>query len=92
MSGDSYARLSGLAAGFSFGSDVISSGRISKQPSSGGNNGISRSSSWNITDLQWDLGHTHNIYLRGGVSASISSTDTETRPINYTVRVWKRTA
>lgn len=92
MSGDTYARLSGLAAGYSFSSDVVSFGRISRQPSTGGNNGIPKSGSWNITDLQWDLGHTHNIYLRGGVSASISSTDIETRPKNYTVRIWKRTA
>jgi hypothetical protein len=39
-----------------------------------------------------DVTHTHNIYLRGGISASISSTDIETRPKNYTVRIWKRTA
>lgn len=34
--------------------------------------------------------HSHNVYLRGGVS--LGNGDTETRPTNYTIQIWKRTA
>ena len=34
--------------------------------------------------------HSHNVYLRGSVS--LGNGDTETRPTNYTIQIWKRTA
>ena len=34
--------------------------------------------------------HTHAVYLRGSVS--LGNGDTETRPENYTIKVWQRTA
>lgn len=37
-----------------------------------------------------DLSHRHEMTFTPSVSGSISSTDTETRPLNYTVRIWKR--
>ena len=37
-----------------------------------------------------NVAHTHNVYLRGSVS--LGDGDTETRPVNYTIKVWQRTA
>ena len=50
--------------------------------------GTDRNIVWNNGSLNlltaWSAGsHAHNVYLRG---------DTETRPDNFTVKIWKRTA
>ena len=42
------------------------------------------------TDGASAYNHTHNVYLRGGVS--LGNGDTETRPDNFTIQIWKRTA
>ena len=40
--------------------------------------------------IKLNVSHTHNIYLRGGVS--LGNGDTETKPIDFTYKIWKRTA
>ena len=42
------------------------------------------------TDGASAYSHSHNVYLRGSVS--LGNGDTETRPTNYTIQIWKRTA
>lgn len=44
----------------------------------------------NNTGSASDYSHSHPVYLRGGVS--LGNGDTETRPTNYTIQIWKRTA
>lgn len=49
--------------------------------------GAAQASGYNHQDkrsqISLNVAHTHNVYLQG---------DTETRPDNYTVKIWKRTA
>ena len=42
------------------------------------------------TQISINVAHTHSVYLRGSVS--LGDGDTETRPENYTMKIWKRTA
>ena len=47
-----------------------------------------QSSDASYTTLKMNISHTHNVYLRGSVS--LGNGDSETRPVNYTIRIWKR--
>ena len=43
-------------------------------------------------NMSANASHAHNMYLRGSVSTSISSTEKETQPNNFTYKIWVRTA
>lgn len=57
-------------------------GRFSNVSSGTKTGFVATGSSSTTAALKVDMSHTHNIYA--------CTTDTETRPENYTVRIWKR--
>jgi hypothetical protein len=89
MSDNSTGFVNNIFNGFVSGAE--GSGNVSITPNSiRGSVAAGSMNSWGT--LKINVAHTHNIYLLGSVSTSLSSTDTETRPINYTIQIWKRTA
>lgn len=87
MSGESYASFGGTdwTSQISF---SYANGRASGE-SSKGTRGTT--DDWHPDTphgIYINLAHTHNVYLRGSVS--LGNGDSETRPVNYTMRIWKR--
>lgn len=74
----------------------LSRSNISHNTSGGGSApfGLSTGTDTGMTTgyMNANASHAHNIYLRGSVSTSISSTNTETQPNNLTYKIWVRTA
>jgi len=87
MSGDYHAS----ANGWRWGQVPTTSGRFSKTDYNAGKlDGWEGASGSHGGGLSLNLSHTHNVYLRGSVS--LGNGDSETRPLNYTMRIWKRIA
>lgn len=87
MSGDNYAKFSFFLGKYGTGVGNAS-GRAS--PFNLGDGNLYSGGSLRITrqGANIDLAHTHHVYLRGSVS--LGNGDSETRPLNYTMRIWKR--
>ena len=90
---------SGMSANANHSHSLTKGGYIlSTQVTSGSetNNGFDKGNYWGgeakakNTIQSASVAHTHSIYLRGNVT--LENGDTETRPENYTIRIWKRTA
>lgn len=90
MSGNS----SGTAKFKAYGGDpsvMSTSGNISKNnPSREGSVGGTSATTAQQNTITVNVAHTHAVYLRGSVT--LGDGDTETRPVNFTVQIWKRTA